>query len=123
MAVPGSEKPVFKTCIERNKSSKPNIFSLSLVVQVNHPLPTFAEATRDTGITRLVKLAKPKESKAVWMTSFWPIVWGNQDMMWPISRAALSANSSERLMTLATPKKDFQLDHPLSCNRYKNRIQ
>ena len=44
-------------------------------------------------------------------------------MMWPISRAALSANASERLMTLATPKKDFQLDHPLSCNRYKNRIR
>lgn len=38
-------------------------------------------------------------------------------MMWPVSRAALSANASERLMTLATAKKDFQLDHPLSCNR------
>ena len=42
-------------------------------------------------------------------------------MMCPISRAALTANASDRLMTLATPKKDFQLDHPLSCNRYKNR--
>ena len=46
------------------------------------------------------------------------LVWGNQETMWPMSRAALSANASERLMALATPKKDFQQDHPLKCNRY-----
>ena len=49
---------------------------------------------------------------------FRPLVWGNQETMWPMSRAALSANASERLMALATPKKDFQQDHPLKCNRY-----
>lgn len=86
-------------------------------IQVNHPLPNFTEATRDTGIARLIKLAKPKESKAVWMTSFWPLVWGNQEPMRPISSAALSASASERLIALATPKKDFQLDHPIKCNR------
>ena len=40
--------------------------------------------------------------------------------MRPISSAALSASASERLIALATPKKDFQLDHPIKCNRYLN---
>lgn len=49
---------------------------------------------------------------------FRPLVWGNQEPIRPISRATLSANTqSERLITLATPKKDFQPDHPIKCNR------
>ena len=36
------------------------------------------------------------------------VVWGNQDPMWPISPAALSAVPTERLCTLADPKKDHQ---------------
>ncbi|RMX47825.1 hypothetical protein pdam_00008552, partial [Pocillopora damicornis] len=113
-----SERTVSATPVkEREKAKKKEPVKLPQIVRVNHSLPSFTEATRDTGITRLVKLAKPKESKAVWMTSFWPIVWGNQDMMWPISRGALTANASGRLMALATPKKDFQLDHPSKCSR------
>jgi len=47
-----------------------------------------------------------------------PLTWGNQEPMRPISSAALSANASERLSALATPKKNFQLDDPQKCSRY-----
>ncbi|XP_074613423.1 uncharacterized protein LOC141873340 isoform X2 [Acropora palmata] len=104
--------------VENSRNNSSLMVASPEVIRVNHPLPDFTEATRDTGITRLIKLAKPKESKAVWMTSFWPLIWGNQEPMRPIPRAALSANTqSGRLITLATPKKDFQHDHPIKCNR------
>ena len=34
--------------------------------------------------------------------------WGNQEMMWPVSDAALKAEPTERLERLATPKKNFR---------------
>ncbi|XP_032220697.2 uncharacterized protein LOC5519894 isoform X2 [Nematostella vectensis] len=80
--------------------------------RINHPMPSFQEAYRDHGMSRFVKLARPKENKAVWMTSFWPINWGDQSMMWPVSKNALSYKGTPRLEELATPKKDYRLDHP-----------
>ena len=34
--------------------------------------------------------------------------WGNQEMMWPVSDAALKAEPSERIEQLATAKKNFR---------------
>ena len=34
----------------RNSSFTPNVLSFFAVVRVNHPLPDFTEATRDTGM-------------------------------------------------------------------------
>lgn len=67
---------------------------------------------------RVSQLAMPKISKAVWATIEPPLTWGNQEPMRPISSAALNAKASERVSALATPKKNFQLDHPQKCSRH-----
>lgn len=35
-----------------------------------------------------------------------PLIWGNQDTMWPVSKAALKHVPSKRLTFLAKPKSD-----------------
>ncbi|KAK2558370.1 Testicular haploid expressed gene protein-like [Acropora cervicornis] len=83
--------------VENSRNNSSLMVASPEVIRVNHPLPDLTEATRDTGM---------------------PLTWGNQEPMRPIPRAALSANTqSGRLITLATPKKDFQHDHPIKCNR------
>jgi len=67
---------------------------------------------------RFSQLATPKTSKTIWATVEPPLTWGNQDPMRPISTAALNTNASERLSALATPKKNFQFDHPQKCSRH-----
>ncbi|XP_064414945.1 sperm microtubule associated protein 2-like [Latimeria chalumnae] len=58
---------------------------------------------------RLLELAKPKESKKIWCTSFGEkIVWGNQELITPITTAALNAKASERIISLAKPKRNYQ---------------
>lgn len=70
------------------------------------------------GRERAIYLATPKTSKAIWLTSLGPkLEWGNQEMMWPVSDAALNADSTPRLENLATPKKNFR-----SASDYKKAI-
>ncbi|XP_013385150.1 testicular haploid expressed gene protein-like isoform X2 [Lingula anatina] len=58
---------------------------------------------------RIFELAHPKESKAIWQTSFGPrVLWGTQDMLWPISADALKTQATARVIQLANPKKNFQ---------------
>ncbi|CAL1530976.1 unnamed protein product [Lymnaea stagnalis] len=40
--------------------------------------------------------------------------WGNQEPIWPINRAAISATPSPRVNELASPKKNFQSDARVS---------
>ncbi|KAK3714553.1 hypothetical protein QZH41_014211, partial [Actinostola sp. cb2023] len=87
------------------------------VFRINHPMPSYEEAFRDHGISRLIKLAKPKESKAVWVTSFWPVRWGDQTMIFPLSKTALKFQTTPRLGELAVAKKDFRKDCPETCAR------
>ena len=50
--------------------------------------------------------------------SFRPsLVWGNQEPMWPISRAALKAVASERVETMARSKTNLQENFPEKCSR------
>ncbi|KAL3864484.1 hypothetical protein ACJMK2_006163 [Sinanodonta woodiana] len=57
---------------------------------------------------RLLHLAKPKVPKTQWWTSVGPnLMWGTQEMMWPIKDTTKNAEASERLRLLAEPKKDF----------------
>ncbi|XP_064382009.1 sperm microtubule associated protein 2-like [Halichondria panicea] len=52
------------------------------------------------------KLAIPKQSKAAWFTSFGQnVAWGNQEPMSPINPATLIAVPTERISSLARPKK------------------
>ncbi|XP_065648861.1 sperm microtubule associated protein 2-like isoform X2 [Hydra vulgaris] len=66
---------------------------------------------------RIIQLSMPKVSKAVWATLGPPVVWGNQELMRPISKAALKCQTSNHLLSLAVPKKNFQTDHPEKCCR------
>ncbi|XP_062984508.1 sperm microtubule associated protein 2-like [Elgaria multicarinata webbii] len=52
---------------------------------------------------RLRELAKPKEAKDVWNFSR-KLVWGNQDMIWPLSSCTLMSRPSTRTLALAKPK-------------------
>ncbi|KAH9513335.1 hypothetical protein Btru_034650 [Bulinus truncatus] len=80
---------------------------------------------RTKGRERFKYLAKHKEQKTAWWTCIGPHQnWGTQEPMWPINRAAISANASQRVNELATPKKNFQtgihINRPLwqySCGR------
>jgi len=37
------------------------------------------------------------------------LYWGNQDVMWPVSKETLNARPTARLIQLATAKKNLQL--------------
>lgn len=64
---------------------------------------------RTKGRERYKYLARPKEPKVEWWTCVGPSMkWGNQEPIWPINRAAISANPSPRVSELASPKKNFQ---------------
>lgn len=67
---------------------------------------------------RIMELARPKFSKAVWETIEPPIIWGNQEPMKPLNKASLRAKATHRVSDLATPKQNFQLDHPQKCSRH-----
>jgi len=59
---------------------------------------------------RILQLSQSKESKQIWLTSFGPkLYWGDQDMMWPPSKATLNATPTDRLVELSNAKKNFQL--------------
>jgi len=61
------------------------------------------------GRERCIYLATPKSSKAVWLTSLGPkLVWGNQETILPISKAAMQTEASPRVSQLAVPKKNFR---------------
>lgn len=49
---------------------------------------------------------------------FRPVNWSNQSLIRPLSKQAVKAKTTPRLQQLATPKKNFQLDHPEKCQRY-----
>ncbi|XP_032234258.1 testicular haploid expressed gene protein-like [Nematostella vectensis] len=67
--------------------------------------------------SRIEELAKPKPNRASWMTSHWPVDWSNQTTIRPLPRETQKSRTSERLVQLATPKKNFQLEHPECCQR------
>ncbi|XP_074641122.1 sperm microtubule associated protein 2-like isoform X1 [Tubulanus polymorphus] len=75
-----------------------------------------AEAnTRD----RLITLSRPKESKAIWATSYSPrVMWGTQDMLWTVSENAKKAEPSPRVLQLAEPKKDFMTGIRINRDHY-----
>ncbi|XP_008419381.1 testicular haploid expressed gene protein-like isoform X1 [Poecilia reticulata] len=57
---------------------------------------------------RIVELAQHKTSKTVWETTPCDKVsWGNQELIWPISTAALKATPTARIQYLAQHKRDF----------------
>lgn len=81
------------------------------------------ERIRQSGRERFKDLSKPREPKIEWWTNVGPnVMWGTQEMMWPVSRSIPDA--SERVRELASPKKNFQTEQsagrPLfyySCGR------
>ena len=66
---------------------------------------------------RFTELAKSKPSRALWACVEPPMKWGNQELIRPLSTAALNAQCSERVEGLSTPKKDFSLDRPEKVSR------
>ncbi|XP_060068569.1 testicular haploid expressed gene protein-like [Ylistrum balloti] len=67
------------------------------------------EQIRQCGRERLQQLSKPKEPKVEWWTNVGPnVMWGTQEMLWPISQEAKEATPTDRVVNLATPKKNFQ---------------
>jgi len=71
---------------------------------------------------RIESLAKPKLSRS--NLSYGPsLAWGNQQTMWELSKGALTAEPSDRLLTLSQPKKKFSTQEDLkpqweySCGR------
>lgn len=67
------------------------------------------EQIRQSGRERLQQLSRPKEPKIEWWTNVGPnVMWGTQEMLWPISQEAKEAAPTERVINLATPKKNFQ---------------
>ncbi|XP_033125434.1 testicular haploid expressed gene protein-like [Anneissia japonica] len=77
------------------------------------------------GRERCIYLASPKTCKTNWLTAVGPnLVWGNQEMMWPLTNGALNAEPTGRLIELSIPKKDFRNPkdgkkhiHVYSCGR------
>lgn len=56
---------------------------------------------------RYKDLSRPKEQKIEWWTNVGPnVMWGTQEMMWPVSRSIPDA--TDRVKSLASPKKNFQ---------------
>lgn len=65
------------------------------------------ERIRQSGRDRYKDLSRPKEQKIEWWTNVGPnVMWGTQEMMWPVSRSIPDA--TDRVKTLASPKKNFQ---------------
>ncbi|XP_074850083.1 sperm microtubule associated protein 2-like [Carettochelys insculpta] len=56
---------------------------------------------------RIRELARPKTHKAAWENYSSRLDWGNQETIWPLSRRALTARPTPRIMSLAKPKKMF----------------
>ncbi|XP_064631746.1 sperm microtubule associated protein 2-like [Lineus longissimus] len=74
---------------------------------------------RENRRERLITLARPKELKTIWITSQGPrVMWGTQDMLWPVTGAARSAEASGRVVELASPKKVFQTGVRVSRPEY-----
>ena len=46
------------------------------------------------------------------------LVWGNQEPLWPVSRAAMKAVASGRVEMLAKSKANSQEAFPDKCSRY-----
>ncbi|KAL4641603.1 testicular haploid expressed gene protein-like isoform X1 [Arapaima gigas] len=65
---------------------------------------------------RILQLARHKESRAVWATTPWELTWGNQEPIWPVSCAALTAVPTTRIHSLAEPKRGISAwDDPSRC--------
>ncbi|KAF4092391.1 hypothetical protein AMELA_G00020420 [Ameiurus melas] len=56
---------------------------------------------------RILELARPRESKTVWLTTPEKVTWGNQETIWSPSRTALIAVPTTRILALSQPKKDL----------------
>ncbi|XP_027027738.1 testicular haploid expressed gene protein-like isoform X2 [Tachysurus fulvidraco] len=60
---------------------------------------------------RILELARPRESKTVWLTTPVKVTWGNQETIWPPFRTSLKARNMSRILALSQPKKDFSALH------------
>ncbi|KAJ8382347.1 hypothetical protein SKAU_G00031250 [Synaphobranchus kaupii] len=59
---------------------------------------------------RILQLAQYKDSKTKWVTTpCRKLTWGNQDSIWPLSYASLSAVPTERTVCLAKHKRRFSV--------------
>ncbi|XP_005089623.2 testicular haploid expressed gene protein-like [Aplysia californica] len=64
---------------------------------------------RTRGRERFKYLARHKDPQVEWWTCVGPTQnWGTQETIWPLSKAARSAQATPRLGDLSTPKKNFQ---------------
>ncbi|KAL8579019.1 hypothetical protein ACOMHN_035958 [Nucella lapillus] len=67
------------------------------------------ERIRENARLRFQQLAKHKEPKIAFHTCVGPrVMWGTQEMLWPVSPNAMNGSATPRVEALATPKKDFQ---------------
>ncbi|XP_025094870.1 testicular haploid expressed gene protein-like isoform X2 [Pomacea canaliculata] len=67
------------------------------------------ERIREKARDRLQQLAKHREPQIQPHTCVGPsVMWGTQQMIWPVSPHALSGQASPRVQYLATPKRNFQ---------------
>ncbi|XP_076461201.1 sperm microtubule associated protein 2-like isoform X2 [Babylonia areolata] len=67
------------------------------------------ERIRENARLRLQQLARHKEPKIAFHTCVGPrVMWGTQEMLWPVSPNAMNGSATPRVQALATPKKDFQ---------------
>lgn len=48
-----------------------------------------------------------------------PVRWGDQTMVFPLSKSATKFKGAPRLEQLAISKKDFRKDHPEMCGRWE----
>ncbi|GAA6092869.1 testicular haploid expressed gene protein-like isoform X1 [Tachysurus ichikawai] len=60
---------------------------------------------------RILELARPRESKTVWLTTPVNVTWGNQETIWPPFWTSLKARNMSRILALSQPKKDFSALH------------
>ncbi|KAK3552870.1 hypothetical protein QTP86_024261, partial [Hemibagrus guttatus] len=61
--------------------------------------------------SRILELARPRESKTVWLTTPVNVTWGNQETIWPLPWTSLKDRSMARILSLSQPKKDFSALH------------
>ncbi|XP_074003675.1 sperm microtubule associated protein 2-like [Numenius arquata] len=81
------------------------------------PAPAAAAAASPC-LGRIQELAEPKKAACPNNRGF---VWGNQETIWTLSRSALTARPSRRIVALAKPKQDFSKHQCRSLFLYSSR--
>ncbi|MCJ8739606.1 hypothetical protein PDJAM_G00049130 [Pangasius djambal] len=71
----------------------------------------------------ILQLARPRESKTVWLTTPQKVTWGNQETIWSLSWTALKAVPTARILALSQPKKDFAALHQDLLRKKRKEIE